>query len=1301
MDDDRNVLFAVLAFQADLLDQRKFAEACTIWSTQKQKPMADLLVERGWLTADDPDELQKLLERKLAKHNGDAKAAFAGITTDEIRQMLDQIGDPDIRRTFSGTTLMPQGHVLISNIDYAPDAKDKYTLSRLHATGGIGRVWLARDASLGREVALKELRPERAGQPAVWARFLKEAKITGQLEHPGIVPVYEVGRREDDKSPFYTMRFVRGRTLDDASRAYHERRARGEAGPLELRELLTAFVGVCNAVAYAHSRGVIHRDLKPQNIVLGDYGEVIVLDWGLAKVMDEAEGDSPAAAVEVDESSSPDSRTVAGQVMGTPAFMAPEQAEGRLDLFDARTDVYGLGAVLYAVLSGRPPFEGPDMLTVLRRVIEDPPKPLHDIVPGIPLALEAVCLKALAKRPGDRYVSAKDVVAEINHFLADEPVTAYREPLAARAGRWARQHRTLVAAAAVALLAILGGLAAVLGVQSRANKNLAAKNVELAASNERERQRFDLAMDAVGAFHTGASEDVLLKQQEFEPLRKKLLANAADFYRKLQAQLGKTADPHSREALARSYSALGDMDKDVGATDQALRDYDQGQALYEKLAADAPADPATREELVKLLINVASVYQSRGEMDLMKKAAGQAVTAGEPLVATAPADPERSYLLARALATLGDANPEISDDRENLYRRAAVLMETVVAHHPDVPEYQRYHASTFNLLANAAYAKARYQEAVTQYAKAVEIEEALRRATPDDLNVRLTLAIAYGNKGIAEGTLGNIQDALADDRRSFQMLEALTNEQPAVIRYQILLSGQYQDIAWALWRLNRRDESINMARKRNALLATLASRHPDRPDLISMQALALMNSGGTLLPGGRADEALRDYQQCERLLEALVRAHPTETTYRGYLADVHGRIGHLYQDTGRPGAATVEFEHARDADDVLVKDQPANVSFRISQAYDWNILGANLGEIGKYAESLAALKRAQILGEKIAADHPNDPSPRELVAAVHQEISIVLRDSGDETGSMAEAERVLAIREKIDSDFPKVVGYRANVAFTLNIIGLAYQRVGRFTEARAALERCREIWEQLAADVPKQLSYRDNLGRALANLGYLEGLAGNQSAALKLHQRAVAMREKVVAEAPGNTEFQRGLSYSLTYLGQTYRRMGQREAAGAALERSLTLVDPLLKIGTEVSLVQELQLETRLELGMLRLAEGRQEVASNHFAQAIKASAKHADPSVDELVFLTGIHAQLSRLPDNVVKSALAGGPGAGVGAMEQADRAMALLNRAVEKSFGDVALLTRSDAYDPLRNREDFRELLKRLQEKTNAAPK
>jgi hypothetical protein len=400
VDTDRNLLFGVLALQADLLTPARFAEACSAWAGRKNAPLADLLVERGWLTLADRDDVEKLLRRKLAKHGGDAKASLGEVTTDPVRQSLAGVQDADVRQSLDGPATPPQGHVLLTTA-YVPAAGERYTLSRLHATGGIGRVWLAHDAGLGRDVALKELRPERAGQPALWARFLREAQVTGQLEHPGIVPVYEVGQRPDDRAPFYTMRFVRGRTLAEAARSYHERRGRGAAGRLELRELLSAFTGVCQAVAYAHSRGVLHRDLKPQNVVLGDYGEVIVLDWGVAKVTGEADGDAATRPPPVTlEGEGSRDQTVAGQVLGTPAYMAPEQAEGRLDLLDARADVYGLGAVLYEVLCGQPPFAGGATTEVLRRVVHDAPAPPRAVVAGVSRALEAVCLKARGAAAG-------------------------------------------------------------------------------------------------------------------------------------------------------------------------------------------------------------------------------------------------------------------------------------------------------------------------------------------------------------------------------------------------------------------------------------------------------------------------------------------------------------------------------------------------------------------------------------------------------------------------------------------------------------------------------------------------------------------------------------------------------------------------------------------------------------------------------------------------------------------------------------------------------------------------------------
>ena len=197
---------------------------------------------------------------------------------------------------------------------------------------------------------------------------------------------------------------------------------------------------------------MIHRDLKGQNVVLGDYGEVIVLDWGLAKLVDgpDVRGRGPGDPARRRQPRR--FQTLAGRALGTPAYMAPEQAAGRLDLVDRRSDVYGLGAILYEILTGRPPFDGTKTADVLRKVIEEEPPRPRAVVPATSPALEAVCLKAMAKKQADRYASAAELADDVRRWLADEPVAAYPEPWTVRAGRWAKRHRTAVAAAAALLV---------------------------------------------------------------------------------------------------------------------------------------------------------------------------------------------------------------------------------------------------------------------------------------------------------------------------------------------------------------------------------------------------------------------------------------------------------------------------------------------------------------------------------------------------------------------------------------------------------------------------------------------------------------------------------------------------------------------------------------------------------------------------------------------------------------------------------------------------------------------------------
>jgi PAS domain S-box-containing protein len=418
MDTDRNLLFAVLALQVDLLDRERFVQACTLWAAHKDRPIADLLIEQGWLTPEDRGDVDRLLDRKLKKHGGDVQASLATVGNDVLHSLL-AVGDPDVQRSVAGFVSSAPPTVA-ATLDYRPAACERYARTSLHATGGIGRVWLARDSNLRRNVALKEIRPERVGDAGLQARFLQEARITGQLEHPGIVPVYELIRQPGEQQPFYTMRFVKGRTLSEAARDWHETRRAGRTDSLAMLSLLNAFAAVCNTVAYAHSRGVIHRDLKGQNIVLGDFGEVVVLDWGLAKLVAGSDQEGTGGAVRTDHlDDCASDLTVAGQTVGTPAYMAPEQAAGRPDMIDCRTDIYGLGAVLYEILTGRAPFSGPDTATILRKVQEDEPAPVHQFWPEVPPALESLCLRALAKRPTERPAAAIDVARQVQQWLAE------------------------------------------------------------------------------------------------------------------------------------------------------------------------------------------------------------------------------------------------------------------------------------------------------------------------------------------------------------------------------------------------------------------------------------------------------------------------------------------------------------------------------------------------------------------------------------------------------------------------------------------------------------------------------------------------------------------------------------------------------------------------------------------------------------------------------------------------------------------------------------------------------------------
>ncbi len=347
---DRNLLFGILAVQMDFISRDALVTAMNAWVLTKDKPLGEILVSQKALAADRRTLLEALVQEHLKQHGNDAEKSLAAVSSlGSVEADLRQVADPEVQASLvqiaAARPPIDPHATRFQSVGSFTSSGTRFRILRPHAKGGLGQVSVARDEELQREVALKEIQERHADDPNSRSRFLLEAEITGGLEHPGIVPVYGLGQYADGR-PYYAMRFIRGDSLQEAVTRFHssaDKRLDSGERAVELRALLGRFLDVCNAIAYAHSRGVLHRDLKPGNIMLGQYGETLVVDWGLAKPQDPSALKTESVEGPIRPSSQGSSEaTLMGSTIGTPQYMSPEQAAGRLDLLGPASDVYSL-----------------------------------------------------------------------------------------------------------------------------------------------------------------------------------------------------------------------------------------------------------------------------------------------------------------------------------------------------------------------------------------------------------------------------------------------------------------------------------------------------------------------------------------------------------------------------------------------------------------------------------------------------------------------------------------------------------------------------------------------------------------------------------------------------------------------------------------------------------------------------------------------------------------------------------------------------------------------------------------------
>ena len=598
--------------------------------------------------------------------------------------------------------------------------------------GGMGVVFAARQLGLDRIVAIKMLRAGDFAGPHELARFRTEAEAAARLQHPNIVQIFEVGQH--DGRPFLSLEFVDGGSLD--------KKLAGK--PLPARDAAGLLETLARAMHYAHERGVVHRDLKPSNVLLQKNSEgPKISDFGLAKRL--------TAAVS--------GHTQAGAILGTPSYMAPEQAGGRTEQVGPAADVYALGAILYEALTGRPPFQAATLLDTLEQVRTQEPVPPTRLQSKLPRDLETICLKCLEKDPRRRYASADALADDLRRFLADEPILARAVGPVERTWRWCHRKPLVAGLVAALVLVFLGGFAGVFWQWRRAEgqtlltqrqRDAVAAQQGIAqherdtAIHEQERAEanFQKARSVVDKL-TSVGEG-LVGQPGMEKTGRAVLEEALRFYEGFLQE--KSADPAVRLETARACVRVGTIRRSLGQFEDAEHAMRQGADHYARLAAEFPAEPLYRTEQSDCVRRLASIYVLRGEIEKAREAFYQAIAIQEQLLAESPDNLDFKANLANTLANLAtvmdlDSKP---DHPISLIHRSIELRRDVLARFPDDAGHRSELALCLNDLSSWLWRKGERAESERLCREAFEIWRKIYADAPD-ADSRQYLARGYSH----------------------------------------------------------------------------------------------------------------------------------------------------------------------------------------------------------------------------------------------------------------------------------------------------------------------------------------------------------------------------------------------------------------------------------------------------------------------------------------------------------------------------------------------------------------------------
>jgi tetratricopeptide (TPR) repeat protein len=749
-----------------------------------------------------------------------------------------------------------------------------YLIQQRLGQGGMGSVYRAlRQDDYEQQVAVKVIR-QGLETEALLRRFRTERQVLAGLPHPNIARLLDGGTMEDGR-PYFVMEYIEGEPLD----RYCNR--------LELttRERLHLLEAVCQAVQHAHERQVVHRDLKPANVLVMGDGTPKVTDFGLAKRLESA--DDRAAA------------TQSGAILGTPSYMAPEQAAGRSEEVGAAVDVYALGAILYELLTGRPPFRADSPLETLLQVRSEDPVPPSRLHPRLPRDLETLCLKCLEKRPCDRYPSAGMVALELRRFLNGEPIQARPASRPERAWRWCRRNPWLAGLTAALVLVLFGSLAGLTGLWLRAEqqRHAAAEQRDLAQTN------LDLARKAVDEALTKLADDVRLKQADFHELRKELLQTALPFYEQFVRQ--QREDPDLEAERGRVYGRLALVRAELGDTDGALAAYGEERLVFQALTAADPSQSAYALDLARCHDNLGRLLHTFGRHQEARTASQAGLNILVPLVDQHPTEPEFSQELGRCHYHLGNLLRETSAiaEAKKEFEAARAVQERLVAEFRHVPDYRAELAASQNGLGTLLNDTGNWADAEKAYRAALEIQKSLVADFPRAPVHRSNLATAYGNLGNVLRDNNRRTEAAVAYRSALSIQDRLVADFPSVPDYRQSLGRFHNNLGLLLRRSGQPVQSEAAHRAAIEVFERLVHDFSRTPAYREDLAGSHYNLGNLFYATGKHEAAERDYVAALKVWGELTADHPGVPMYAVGLAACHTKVGDVARDRQKLVAA--------------------------------------------------------------------------------------------------------------------------------------------------------------------------------------------------------------------------------------------------------------------------------------------------------------------------------------------------------------------------------------------------------------